>query len=188
MARQEGPIKITGTIGNLTFYKMNGNYYVKKKSSLNRNKVLKSPKFERTRTHAGEFELASPTASKLYWSIPKENRYKGLYQKMVGRAKTLLHQGKSIEEVKRIIMEEVKCADVLMCRCADENAKIKSTEVCRMNVDNRGRLLVKNAKCKIKNEKSELRTSPAPYGALLEEIIKLRECLAPYSAWEDLRI
>lgn len=46
---------IEGTIGDLTFYKVGEQYYVRKKTSLTRKRVLKSPEFVRTRENAKEF-------------------------------------------------------------------------------------------------------------------------------------
>ena len=107
MGLQDGIIKITGTIDNLTFYKMNGIYYVRKKSSLSRKKVLTAPSFERTRMHAGEFKIASKIASRLYRPIKKEDKSIHLFRKMVGRAKTLLHKGNQIDQIILIITDEL---------------------------------------------------------------------------------
>src|SRR5881275_3032230 len=107
MGLQNGIIKITGTIDNLTFYKMDGIYYVRKKSSLSRKKVLTAPCFERTRMHATQFKLAVNIASRLYRPIKKEDKNIHLFRKMIGRAKTLLHKGNQINEIMLIITEEL---------------------------------------------------------------------------------
>ena len=59
MAIQSGIIKIEGTIGGLTFYKVGNQYFVKGKSSLTRERVLNDEGFERTRENAGEFGCAA---------------------------------------------------------------------------------------------------------------------------------
>jgi hypothetical protein len=160
-----GDIKITGTIGNLTFYKMDAIYYVRKKSSLDRHKVMKSPKFARTMTNATEFGMASPIASSVYGTFSKEQKGRKIFNAMVGRANHLLHIGRTEAEVRETLVREFKPVEV-----NDEWS------------------MVNNAKLKMKNVKGYLKTPPAPYGALLEEILKLRECLAPYSASNDLQI
>jgi len=198
MGKQAGPINITGTIGNLTFYKMNGKYYVRKKSSLSRSKVLKSPNFERTMAHADELKVASPLASSVYRTFRKEQRVRTIYNAMVGHGKQLLHKGKTVEEVRVILVEKFRPRSVngewsmvnneKLKMKNEKSASTRKTEVCGMNIDSRGRLVFsKNVKLKMENEKKGLKTSPAPYGALLEEILKLRACLAPYSAGKNLQ-
>lgn len=39
MAKQIGPVFITGTIGDICFYKMDGQYYARMKSSLSSKRV-----------------------------------------------------------------------------------------------------------------------------------------------------
>ena len=59
MARQVGPRYIIGTLGDITGYKMYGNYYARMKSSLSRKQVLTSPSFALTRMHANQLADAS---------------------------------------------------------------------------------------------------------------------------------
>jgi hypothetical protein len=99
MAKQVGHILIQGTIDGLTYYKMDGVYYVRKKSSLSRMKVLKSPRFERTRMHASQLAEASKIASAIYKEISKEKKSIDLFRSIVGKAKVLLASGKSKEKV-----------------------------------------------------------------------------------------
>src|SRR5438270_2072735 len=107
MAKQVGHIFIEGTLDDLTYYKMDGVYYVRKKSSLSRKKVLKSPRFERTRMHASQLAEASRIASKLYREIPKDKRNIQLFRVIVGKAKVLLAEGKEKEEVIEIVTNEL---------------------------------------------------------------------------------
>src|SRR5579884_4103810 len=106
MGKQYGDVKIIGTMDNLTFYKMDDIYYVRKKSSLDRKKVLFSPRFKNTRLHASQFSLASSIASSLYRTLGREEKKLKLFSAMVGRAKRLIHLGKTEEEVRRILTEE----------------------------------------------------------------------------------
>lgn len=55
MAKATGIIKIEGTLDGLTFYKKDGVYYVRKKSGVSRERILKEPNFERTRESNHEF-------------------------------------------------------------------------------------------------------------------------------------
>ena len=99
MARQAGTIFIEGTLDDLTFYKMDGVYYVRMKSSLSRKKVLNSPRFARTRMHANQLAEASRIASVVYRQIPKEERSIKLFRTIVGKAKLLLAEGEEKEVV-----------------------------------------------------------------------------------------
>lgn len=58
MAKQEGPLKLTGTIGNLTFFKNEFGYLAKHKGGPTRDQVLKSEQFENTRDNAADFKSA----------------------------------------------------------------------------------------------------------------------------------
>jgi hypothetical protein len=59
MAKQIGFLKITGTLGDITFYELDGEFYARKKSSLDGKRVKKDPRFRRTMYEAGEFGKAS---------------------------------------------------------------------------------------------------------------------------------
>ena len=107
MARQSGHIFITGTIHDVTYYKMYDTYYARMKSSLSRKKVLTSPNFARTRMHAGQLAEASRIASQLYRSIPKEKRNMQLFRAFVGKAKLLLAEGKDKEVVLEMLFNEL---------------------------------------------------------------------------------
>ena len=99
MPKQCGPIQITGTIDNVCFYKMDGVYYARMKSSLTRKRVLKSAAFRRTRAHAATLGEASKIASRIYRLIPKAQRKHTLYREMTGKAIYLLREGKDKEAV-----------------------------------------------------------------------------------------
>ncbi len=99
MPKQCGPIQITGTIDNVCFYKMDGIYFARMKSSLTRKRVLKSAAFRRTREHAATLGEASKIASRVYRLIPKAQRKHTLYREMTGKAIYLLREGKNKEVI-----------------------------------------------------------------------------------------
>ena len=103
MAKQIGDIVITGTYDDLCFYKMDGQYYVRMKSSLTRNRVRKSAAFANTMKSANELGTASVLASRVYRTIAKEKRKVTLYRKMTGMAKLLLKHGESKEQVTELL-------------------------------------------------------------------------------------
>ena len=55
MARQEGIIRLTGRVGNLSFYKSQDGYLVRKKSGVSRKRIMSDPAYARTRENIAEF-------------------------------------------------------------------------------------------------------------------------------------
>lgn len=99
MARQSGNIFITGTIDNLCFYKMDGQYYVRLKSSLTRKRVKRDPAFARTMQHARLLGEAAKLASVVYKTVQPVHRRKGLYKQLTGIAIRLIKEGKTAAAV-----------------------------------------------------------------------------------------
>ncbi|MDQ3191285.1 MAG: hypothetical protein M3Q58_06810 [Bacteroidota bacterium] len=64
MARQNGILKIEGTIQDLTFYKTKDGHLVKTKSSISKERIANDPAFVRTRENGSEFG-SSATSGKL---------------------------------------------------------------------------------------------------------------------------
>ena len=93
MAIQTGVLRITGTIGNITFYKMNGEYYARGKSSLSGKRVKTSLQYELFRMYSGRMACASRTAGKIYRSLRRAERDVSLYRKMVSEGLRLLRAG-----------------------------------------------------------------------------------------------
>ena len=67
-----GIINYVGTMHsrNLTFYKMNGQYFVRSKSSLTRKRVKRAACFKKTREFAAKLGRASSIASGVYKQLP----------------------------------------------------------------------------------------------------------------------
>ena len=106
MAKQSGGLRITGTLGGLTFYESNGAYYVRSKTSLNKKRVMKDKAFEGSRARMKDFGLASQFCRSIYHSLPAKCKGQGIQQKMTGRAHGLFLEGRSQAEVKEILMKE----------------------------------------------------------------------------------
>ena len=98
-----------GTRYGLTFYMMDGNLYVRLKSTLSRKKVKYSERFQRTMQSAGELGRASKVAARVYRELSREQRKMVyvLYKKMTGVAKIALKYGKTEEEAEREVREYV---------------------------------------------------------------------------------
>ena len=58
MAKQDGFYPLIGTLGITTFYKTPDGYFAKRKSGINRQRVLTDPNFERFRNNMAEFGRA----------------------------------------------------------------------------------------------------------------------------------
>ena len=99
MAKQAGIIKVTGTVYNVSFYKLDKGYYARAKSSLTGERIKKDPAFKKTMHHAGLLAKASTIASSIYRKLLRDNRNRMLYQQLTGKAIKLLKQGLSEEDV-----------------------------------------------------------------------------------------
>jgi hypothetical protein len=62
MAKQTGILQVSGNLGNINFYQAAGGSYARRKTSLDRERVLTDPQFERTRENFTEFGMASRAA------------------------------------------------------------------------------------------------------------------------------
>ena len=107
MAKQAGDIRITGTLDDLTFYKMDGKYYVRLKSSLTRKRFMKDKAFERSRKSAERFALGNQLASKLYRMIEKEKQVYKLFCFLKRKAILLLKEEKNIKQVEAILVDHL---------------------------------------------------------------------------------
>jgi hypothetical protein len=106
MPKQAGIIKFSGTIDQLTFYELYGDYYVRRKTSLDKNRVMQDPAFENSRKRMVEFGVASKFCSPIYHSFAPMYKGKGIQQKMSGRAHSYFLQGKSEEYVRMQLIRE----------------------------------------------------------------------------------
>ena len=62
MARQDGIIKVSGGLEDLVFYTVNGKHYVRRKGSLDRDRVMRDKAFARSREMMKEFGGAATVA------------------------------------------------------------------------------------------------------------------------------
>ena len=102
MAKQVGDIVIVGTIDDITFYRMDGQYYARKKTSLTGKRVKKDPKFKRTMESARRLARGSQLASKVYRSLPRNEQVYALYKELKSVAVRALKEGKP-EDRKSVV-------------------------------------------------------------------------------------
>ena len=100
------PISVSGTVGNVCIYEVDGQLYMRSKSSLSRKRVLKSKAFEKTRRYASDMGRAARLGAAIYWDLPVEKRNRFIYQAITGMAASLLYKGVSEEEVQNILKKE----------------------------------------------------------------------------------
>jgi hypothetical protein len=88
MAKQIGLLKITGTIDGICFYRLNGVYYAREKSSLSGERVKSDPAFAETMRHAKQMGSASKIASSIYrQTVPQDERCREKFREVVGMVK-----------------------------------------------------------------------------------------------------
>lgn len=84
MATYESLIKITGSVGDLVFYSLNGKNVVRKKSGFNKNAFKKDPSYEKVRQNSSEFGHCSKAGKTIRSCIETYTKESGdalLYQK-----------------------------------------------------------------------------------------------------------
>jgi hypothetical protein len=107
MPTQDGIIKISGTIDNLTFYQSNGKFYVRKNKPLDGDRVKTELCFENTRRYARWFSQTSRLASIIYKKIvPAERDYKTVWIPLRHRTHQLVRQYLADDEIIRILQME----------------------------------------------------------------------------------
>ncbi|MFT3980036.1 MAG: hypothetical protein QM687_06165 [Ferruginibacter sp.] len=92
MAKQSGPVCVTGTIDGITYYKRAGAWLARKKSSLDKERVLNDPAFANSRKESQVFGEASRLASDIYALLPAEHKRQGVFGKITAKVKLLMKQ------------------------------------------------------------------------------------------------
>lgn len=103
MAKQTGPKKISGTIGDICFYRLHEEHYARTKSSLSGKRVKHDPAFKGTMKYAALLACASKIASAIYKRLPKEQKSRKKYQAMTGQAMQLIKNKMDIETVIELL-------------------------------------------------------------------------------------
>lgn len=105
MAKQAGEIFIEGSFDDLCFYRLEGKYYVRRKSSLNSRKFWKHKAFEGSRKSCQRFAEGNRLASKLYRMVKEEKRAYKLFCFIKKKAILLIKEGKSLGEAEDWIID-----------------------------------------------------------------------------------
>jgi hypothetical protein len=107
MAKQLGDIIIEGTIADITFYKMDGKGYARRKSSLTGKRVKKDPRFRRSMQSANRLGRGSQLASRVYRSLPRTEQVYGLFTELKSIAVRVLKEGASEETVLALLQQRL---------------------------------------------------------------------------------
>ena len=105
MAKQAGDFKLVGTFDDLCYYKFNGKYCVRRKSSLTSKQFWKAKVFEGSRKSCKRFGEGNSLASKLYRSLDEEKRIYKLFCFLKKRAIALLKQGNSLQQTETVLKD-----------------------------------------------------------------------------------
>ena len=113
---------LIGTYDDITFYKMEGQYYARMKSSLTGKKFWKHKSFEGSRRSCNRFGKGNQLASKVYKEIPEAKRVYALFCNMKRIAIAMLKAGKEEEQViwelrdlKPAVIAEPVAAKKMIC-------------------------------------------------------------------------
>lgn len=115
--KQSGKIRFTGTFPfeHLTLYRMNGQFYARKKSRLTGKRFQNDAAFEGSRRSSDRFKRGNELASQVYQSLPEEQRVYKLFCRLKREAILWLKQGKTEEEVVQEL--EMICANPEIPTC-----------------------------------------------------------------------
>ncbi|ANE52909.1 hypothetical protein [Flavisolibacter tropicus] len=109
MARQAGPLFITGTIDDMVFYQMNGRYYMRLKgepTTGTKKRMSQDEHYPLLCLRKREFKEASKMVRKWYYTLPKTVRKHGLFGKLTGKAVRMLRKGMTEEKIKALLLQE----------------------------------------------------------------------------------
>jgi hypothetical protein len=135
MANLKNALRLSGKKANLCFYELNGKPYVRSKSSLSRERVLKSKTFAKTREYASAMAVAAQIGSVVYKGLPIDIRDRALYRAITGEAASLLYAGKDEHDVQDLLwkkyIENTGCSEGIIdnvnraCSTRETNKKLR---------------------------------------------------------------
>lgn len=111
MATYESVIKITGAVGDLVFYTLNGKNVVRKKSGFNKSAFKRNPSYEKVRQNSSEFGHCSKMGKMIRKSLEvyiKETGDPLLYQKFAKVMTAIKDLDTTSERGKRTVENGLK--------------------------------------------------------------------------------
>ncbi len=147
MATYESVIKITGAVGDLVFYNLNGKNVVRKKSGFNKTAFKKSPSYEKVRQNSSEFGHCSKIGKIIRKSVENYTREAGdplLYQKFTKVMTAIKDLDKISERGKRTVANGLKTEEGKMLLREFEFGGISKVEEC---ISIQDQMLCKRGEC-----------------------------------------
>jgi len=136
MAKQIGFVKVRGTIGGITFYKLNGGYYARRKTSLCKERVLRDAAFAGSRRSSVLFGAASKLAKIIYGRLPIKKKGHGVIGKLTANANRMLHEGMLADEALELLLEKyVGASAKVMLEGAGVERQVKMRRIGDKEVD-----------------------------------------------------
>lgn len=108
MARQCGPLRIIGSFNGICFYRLEGLYYARSKTSLCRQRFREDSCFQRSRESCQRFAKGNRMASFVYRNLKKPHREYPVFCRLKSMAIRLFREGKEEEEVLVILRKQVR--------------------------------------------------------------------------------
>ncbi|MFC0604955.1 hypothetical protein [Winogradskyella pulchriflava] len=96
MAKNNSFIRLEGTLDGLTFYRKDGNNFVKTKSRVSRNRIMNAPEYQRTRENMQEFKCATKSGKSFrdsFSSISRLVSSSNLTGRVVGIMRRIINNG-----------------------------------------------------------------------------------------------
>ncbi|WP_312510166.1 hypothetical protein [Chryseobacterium culicis] len=147
MATYESVIKITGAVGDLVFYNLNGKNVVRKKSGFNKTAFKKSPSYEKVRQNSSEFGHCSKIGKIIRKSVENYTREAGdplLYQKFAKVMTAIKDLDKISERGKRTVANGLKTEEGKMLLREFEFGGISKVAEC---ISIQDKMLCKRGEC-----------------------------------------
>lgn len=96
MARQKSLFKVRGTLDDVTFYQLDGQHYIKKKTQLDGQRVKSDPAFQRTQENFQEFGTVGAVARQIFEAFSTMVK-KTADPRMISRLNKVLHAIKKLD-------------------------------------------------------------------------------------------
>src|SRR6476660_1456034 len=123
---QIGNIRVTCSIEEFTFYRRNGKLFIRMRSSLNKRRFWRHPKFEGSRRSCRRFGLGNQIASKVYKLKPRPERKYEVFCRLKSVAILSLKQGYSASEVEEMLIDYAQQCYIMPIQNRRQRRKGKS--------------------------------------------------------------
>ena len=85
--------RMSATVGDHTYYMRRGKFCMRRRTSLNKERILSDPSFKAFRNCSSQFGEASLLATSIYKQLPKKKRKFGVIGKLTGEIYKLIRAG-----------------------------------------------------------------------------------------------